>query len=58
VNRGERRRNKESEKRASSSQHSNVSRLFWNSLDPIEQQHIIDAAIFELGRVRTPARIA
>lgn len=30
--------------------HYSQAQLFWNSLDPIEQQHIIDAAIFELGR--------
>lgn len=31
--------------------HYSQAQLFWNSLDPVEQQHIIDAAIFELGRV-------
>ena len=29
-------------------------RLFYNSMTPIEQQHIIDAARFELGRVESP----
>ena len=38
--------------------HYSQAQLFWNSLDPIEQQHIIDAAIFELGRVRTLSWIA
>ncbi|GAA5883228.1 hypothetical protein JCM8547_005209, partial [Rhodosporidiobolus lusitaniae] len=31
-------------------EHYNHAQLFWNSLSSVEQQHIIDAAIFELGR--------
>jgi catalase len=28
--------------------------LFYNSMSPVEQQHIVDAARFELGRVESP----
>lgn len=33
-------------------EHHNQAQLFWNSMSEVEQQHIIEAAIFELGRVR------
>ena len=29
-------------------------RLFFNSMSPVEKQHMIDAARFELGRVESP----
>jgi hypothetical protein len=29
--------------------------LFWNSLTPVEQDHLVDAAHFELGKVETVA---
>ncbi|GJN93045.1 hypothetical protein Rhopal_006090-T1 [Rhodotorula paludigena] len=31
-------------------EHHNQAQLFWNSMSEVEQQHIIEAAIFELGR--------
>ncbi|KAG8934186.1 hypothetical protein FRC02_010452, partial [Tulasnella sp. 418] len=33
------------------SEHYNQATLFWNSMSPVEQQHIIEALSFELGKV-------
>ena len=33
--------------------HFSQARLFWNSMSPPEKQHIIDAFIFEVGKVKS-----
>lgn len=35
-------------------EHVNHAQLFCNSLSKVEQRHIVEAAQFELGRVRSP----
>ncbi|GAK13191.1 catalase [Geomicrobium sp. JCM 19039] len=34
--------------------HYSQARLFWNSMSPVEKDHIIEAFSFELGKVKTP----
>ncbi len=35
--------------------HYSQARQFWNSQTPVEQRHIVDAYVFELSKVETPA---